>query len=314
MDKRIAIIGAGIAGLACARRLAAGGVDAVVFDKGRGIGGRLATRRAGALQFDHGAQYVTARAAGFAAVLDALERSGAAARWLDGGSTPRFVGLPGMSGLARALAEGIEVQGAAQVSGIAPDGAGRWRVGLPDGASAVFDRVVITAPAPQAVALLPAGHPMAERIAVARFDPCLTLMAAFAPDAPRPFQADSDEHAPLAWIAQDSSKPGRPEGATGWVAHASTGWSLEHLERAPQEIASLMLPLLAARLGVDPGQALHTVAHRWRFARVARALGQPFLRDDAAQVYAGGDWCLGPRVEAAWQCGDAIGADILAQG
>ena len=73
---KIAIIGAGIAGLACARNLAQAGVQAVVFDKGRGIGGRVATRRAGNLRFDHGAPYVVAKGDDFAKCLRGLIEQG----------------------------------------------------------------------------------------------------------------------------------------------------------------------------------------------------------------------------------------------
>jgi len=313
MAERIAIIGAGMAGIACARALVAAGHAPVILDKGRGVGGRMATRRLPALgvQFDHGAQYVSARDPAFAAVLAGLEQTGGAARWDIGTPGTRHVGLPGMSGLARALAEGLDIRSGVQVSAVAPQGNG-WRLDLPKGA-ALFDRVVITAPAAQAAALLPAGHALAAQIAAARHDPCLTLMAAFPADTPRPFVAEADEHAPLSWIAQDSAKPGRPEGAAvAWVAQAGPDWSRAQLELAPEDIAARMLPLLAARIGVDAGRAVHAVAHRWRYARVAQALGLPFLRDAGGRVYAGGDWCLGARVEAAWQSGTAIAADILA--
>jgi len=320
MTERIAIVGAGIAGLACARRLIAAGFAPVVFDKGRGIGGRLATRRApDGLRFDHGAQYVTARGPAFATLLTDLEKAGAVARWPGDGAHPRFVGCPGMSGLARALAVGVTVRSGVQVARVVPAETGRWRVVLPDGSDKgpepeIFDRVVVTAPAPQATALLSSDAPLAARISRARFDPCLTLMAAFPADAPRPFVSQADAGSPLSWIAQDSSKPGRPaDGPTAWVAQAAPDWSIEHLEKSPEDIAALMLPLLAARLGVDPGSAVHAVAHRWRYARVSQAISEPFLCNDSRQVYAGGDWCLGPRVEAAWQSGDAIGADIVGQ-
>ncbi|WP_035656905.1 FAD-dependent oxidoreductase, partial [Bradyrhizobium sp. STM 3809] len=92
----IAIVGAGMTGLACARRLAAAGQAVVLFDKGRAPGGRLATRRAESFQFDHGAQYVTARDSGFAAALADLVAGGAAAPW-ETGAAGAFVGTPGMS-------------------------------------------------------------------------------------------------------------------------------------------------------------------------------------------------------------------------
>ena len=68
-DFDIVIIGSGIAGLSCARRLAQAGRTSLVVDKGRGVGGRVATRRAEGFQFDHGAQYIYAKNADFAALI-----------------------------------------------------------------------------------------------------------------------------------------------------------------------------------------------------------------------------------------------------
>ena len=143
-----------------------------------------------------------------------------------------------------------------------------------------------------------------------RLDPCLTLMATV--KAPARFVTREDPDDPLAWIAQDSGKPGRPAGdAVSWVAQAGQGFSAEHLEEDPVAIAALMLPLLCDRLGVSPDTVVHAAAHRWRYARVAAPLGQPFLRDPDATLYLGGDWCIGPRVEAAWTSGAAIADDLL---
>jgi glycine/D-amino acid oxidase-like deaminating enzyme len=208
--QRIAVIGAGMAGLACARRLADAGRSPAVFDKGRGIGGRLATRReAAGLQFDHGAQYVTARGEGFGSVLRRMQDAGAAAPWANGSGRPHVVGTPGMTALAKHLGRGLDLHLGTEVSGLRrEDGAWTLQVG---GEPRRFDRVVLTAPAPQAAALLGADHPLADALAQVRLDPCLTLMAAMDPAAPRPFVTRADADDPLAWIAHDSSKPGRVE-------------------------------------------------------------------------------------------------------
>lgn len=304
----VAIIGAGITGLACARRLTHAGARPVLFDKGRGIGGRVATRRAEGRQYDHGAQYVTSKGDAFAIVLRELETSGVAAPWLDGTGRPRLVGVPGMSALARAMAAGLDVRLGAQVTAVHAAGDG-WRLRVGD-AEHQAARVVVTVPAPQVAGLLGADQPLVAAIAAVRLDPCLTLMATVG--SPARFVTREDPDAPLAWIAQDSSKPGRPPGdAVSWVAQAGAKFSSEHLEADPVVIAALMLPLLCDRLGVSPDAVTHAAAHRWRYARVVAPLGQPFLRDRGATLYLGGDWCIGPRVEAAWTSGAAIAADLL---
>ncbi|MCC5985203.1 MAG: FAD-dependent oxidoreductase [Rhodobacteraceae bacterium] len=313
----VAVIGAGMAGLACARALVEAGLRVRVLDKGRGIGGRMATRRAqvaGAeMRFDHGAQYVTALDPGFATLLEAAEAAGAAAVWDSSGQRPRYAGVPGMSALPRFLATGLDVRQGVQVQALAPAGGG-WTLHAGD-AAFTADRVVLTVPAPQAAAILGTDHPFAAALESVEMAPCLTLMAAF-PETDAPgMRFRADESHPLAWIARDSSRPGRARpGLSGWVAQAGPAWSAQHLEAPPEETAVAMLPLLADALGLDPAAALHASAHRWRYARVTRPLGAPFLADADAGLWLGGDWCLGPRVESAWQSGQAVAADILSRG
>ena len=312
------VIGAGLAGIACARRLAAAGLTVTVIDKGRGIGGRMATRRvstaAGEVRFDHGAQYLTARDPGFAAAMEALTAQGAAARWEDGAAEAHHTGLPGMSGLVRALAEGLPerlaVRQGVEATVLTPEASG-WRVDTASGPLSAA-RVVSTVPAPQAARLIGPAHPLAAALEGVRMAPCLTLMAAFPEGSPRPFRTARSSDHPLAWIAEDSSKPGRPRGAVTWVAQAGPAWSTAHLEAERETIAARMLPLLAERIAVDPGAALHAAAQRWRYASVAVPLGRPFLRHEG--LWLGGDWCLAARAEAAWLSGTAIAEDLLAAG
>lgn len=305
----IAIVGAGLAGLACAVGLRAQGHAPVLFDKSRGVGGRLSTRRAdGMLRFDHGAQFVTARTTGFSTLLDEARTAGRAARWDDGSGETRIVGIPGMNALAKHMADGLSIRLAERISHVtrAADG---WHIATGDETWACR-RVVLAVPAPQARALLGEAHPLAQEIAAAEMAPCLALMVAFEGPVPAPFLARRDPDDALDWIALNSSKPGR-EDLNSWIAHGAPAWSCEHLERTPDEIAALMLPMLCERLGANPASAHHVAAHRWRFARVTTPLGMPFARDESALLYAGGDWCLGARAECAWESGTAIARDIL---
>lgn len=307
----VVIVGAGIAGLACAQRLAQQGVAAILLDKGRAPGGRVATRYVEGLQFDHGAQYVTARTPAFAAVLDGLAARGAAAPWRNDAALDRVVGTPGMSALCKALAEGLDVRQGVEV-GALRQGEGVWHVQAPD-SLLLAGRVVVTVPAPQVAGLLGGDHPLVAQLLDVKMAPCLTLMAALR--AHPPFETREAPDEPLAWIAQDSAKPGRPvanSDAVAWVAQAGAAFSTEYLEESPASIAARMLPLLCERLGVTTNRVIYAAAHRWRYARVTTPLGQAFLRDASGTLYLGGDWCIGPRVEAAWTSGTAIAEDLLA--
>ena len=305
----VGIIGAGMTGLACARRLVDAGVQPVLFDKGRGVGGRLATRLTDSgLQFDHGAQYATSRSAAFGSLLAEIEQAGSAGPWSVDGKD-RAVGMPGMNALAKFLARGLEIWQRAEVSHM------RRTVGgleiLVNGQSVRLGRLVVTIPAPQATDLLGNDHDLAKQINGVRMTPCLTLMAAFTSEAPTPFNTRRDPEDPIAWIALDSSKPGRMT-ENCWVAQAGPSWSAERLQLEHGAIADQMLAMLCDRIGASPSSAIHAVAHRWRYASVAQALGVPFVRNDDATLYLGGDWCLQGRIEAAWTSGTAIADDLMA--
>jgi predicted NAD/FAD-dependent oxidoreductase len=311
METDILILGAGMAGLSCARHLSDAGLSPLVIDKGRGVGGRMATRRISIpghnLSFDHGAQYFTIRNPAFSALIKA--GGDTVARWEDGAGETRLVGCPGMSSLPKMMAEGLQVRTLVEVKTLRQDES-RWVLETSDGTFRTR-RLVMTIPAPQAARLLGPAHPASARLETVEMAPCLTLMAAFPSLEAKTFASRASQTHPLAWIAQDSSKPGRNASVTGWVAQASPEWSQQHLEETPDTMAPLMLALLADVTGTDPRTAIHAVAHRWRYARVIKALGQPFLRSDDSTLWLGGDWCLGPRVEAAWESGDAIGRDLV---
>lgn len=314
MEQPIAIIGAGPAGLACARTLSDAGRSAVLFDKGRAAGGRLASRRVEALgrklQFDHGAQYVRARDPDFSTLLRGLVASGQAAEWLIEHDT-RFVGAPGMSALGRALADGLAVTTNITVTRLTRVDAD-WQVhDAVGGVHGPFAAVVLATPAPQAVPLL---APHAPRLAEAAdgtvVAPCWALMAAFdakLPDVPDVLRAK--DHA-IAWVARDSAKPGRANGTECLVVHAAPEFSRTRLEWEAAAVAPPLLAGLENLVGPLPAP-IHLAAHRWRYALVEAPLGAPFLHDASIGLAACGDWCLGPRVESAWLSGVALGRAML---
>jgi predicted NAD/FAD-dependent oxidoreductase len=322
MDEvRVAVVGAGIAGLTCARELARADARVTVFERSRGIGGRLATRRHGPYAFDHGAQYITARSRPFARYADVAARAGAVSRWKprvledqrawDEPIEDWLVGDPGMSGLVRPLTRGLEIQTGVMVHELLQGPQG-WELHTDSGRrNQVFSAVVVAVPAPQALSLLGPHGRAFRHLAGVRFAPCWAAMMAF--DVPLDAGADACRwtQGPLAWAACDTTKPGRPTGAQAWVVHASSQWSREHLEADAQDVA----PLLLREFGQAIGQALpspcHLEAHRWRHAFVEQPLGLPCLVDEEIAAGACGDWCIAPRVEAAYESGRTLAHSVL---
>jgi hypothetical protein len=313
MKRQIIIIGAGMAGLACAQRLAQMGLAPLVVDKGRGIGGRIATRRltlaADAISFDHGAQYLKTHDAGFAAAMAQLGTTCDA--WEAAGVGNALVGVPGMSSIPRAMAAGLDVLSGIEIETVRRQ-AGQWE--LITGTTAfIADQLVISVPAPQAANLLGPNHALHAQLLQVRMLPCLTLLAAFPSDAPQPFTASLADDQPLAWIAKDNSKPGRSDAITTWVAQASAAWSEQHLESPPEVAAGQMLDMLCERIGAKREAVIYSAVHRWRYAQACEPIGLPFLASDDGSLHVGGDWCLGTRVADAWRSGIAIANAILSQ-
>lgn len=303
-DPRIVIIGAGMAGIACARALSDAGLRPVVVDKGRSPGGRMSTRRVDGFAFDHGAQFFTARGDAFRSVVRSAQAAGAVARWdaAETDSQPRYVGMPGMSGLVKHMATGLDVRCGVEVSQIERQ-AGTWLI-VSDDIRLEADIVVCTAPVHQSRALL-ASHGW--DVVLSRFDmePCWALMLCV-PEAPEIDVITQPEAGAFAWIARNDTKPGRTGGTL--VLHASPEWSREHLEMSKDDAANQLL-MHFRRLVGSLATPIHLSAHRWRYARVSGTPRDVFLYRGG--IYAGGDWALGPRVECAFDSGNAIAKAIL---
>jgi renalase len=329
--EKIAIIGGGITGLACARVLSAAGHNVHIFDKGRGPGGRMSTRRVttdlGEVGFDHGAQYFTARDPAFLAEIHRLMAVGAVGTWSgelvklnnrDGQNTPLateplYVGTPAMNAVVRALGQDLAIAWSTRVETIAPAGSA-WRLTSESGVDlGRYDAIVCAVPAEQVAPLLEGVAPSfaAQGKAITSL-PCWAGMFVCERPFGIPFDAMRVENHPIIdFIAMNFSKPGRADIAS-YVVHARADWSVAHLEDSAEDVAE---HLAAALLGYadSPPKVIHASAHRWRYARVDTAHGPGCLWDPEANIGVCGDWLSGPRVESAWLSGHQLGLKMTGQ-
>ncbi|MBB3193157.1 NAD(P)/FAD-dependent oxidoreductase [Roseateles terrae] len=287
----IAVVGAGLAGSACARALRQAGHRVQVFDKARGPGGRLATRRfewlredgaPGRARLDHGALGFTAGSEAFQDFLREMQGLGVVTPWVPDLAPdslpleregPLLVATPDMPALCRQLLAGMGTQWSAQVDRLTRDETG-WQLHVGDQAVAeTFDVVVLAIPPAQAAVLLNGlRDDWARYASLVPMQPCWTLMgvaAVEAQDAARESQWSlaRPETGPLAWVMRNDRRPGRSAdaGQAQWVVHARAGWSRLNLEQDADWVKHQLSTALEVVLG-HRVRWLHSVVHRWRYA------------------------------------------------
>lgn len=324
----VAVVGAGVAGLAVTARLLDAGLDVRVFEKSRGMGGRLAVRRQDGIgSFDLGAQFMTAESEAFGQVLAEASRHGLVAPW-DGLLThisdkgietartrTRYVGVPGMNSWVKAMVKQDYIDLGCQISEVHQGADGRWR--LEGGSDSTFDALVLAIPAPQAKALLGTKIPLASEtsllLAEESMEPCWCVYAAFDGRIDLAFDGAfvRDPGSPFSWIARDSSKPGRTTHRDHWVLHASPTWSRQHFDLDPQRVSEMLLSALALFVGKALPPKAFVGSHRWRYAA---PIGQGLLGPQwsgSQRVGVVGDWVRGGRVEGAYLAGISMAEAIL---
>ena len=315
----VLVVGAGISGLLCATELQRAGRSAVVLDKGRGPGGRMATRRMGGGRVDHGAQYFTAREERFKEYVAAWQAAGVIREWFrhaEGDSEPngypRFCGVTGISDVAKYLAGGLQVRLSEQV--VAVDRVqGEWVVQTQSGAAYAAKYLVMTAPLPQTLNLLDttglnyAGEQRAALGAVS-YEKGLALLAVLDGPSGLPtpggMQVDA---APLTWMADNTAKGISPDVYT-LTLHADAGfavdqWDVPDAERGPRMLKAAA-PFLRAKV-------LEYTCHRWGFTRPVNPWSERCFTNPDLNLALAGDAFGGARVEGAALSGLAAALALL---
>ena len=343
ITKHFAIIGAGIAGIACARTLVQAGHQVTVFEKSHSAGGRMSTRSSSFGSFDHGAQYFTVRDERFtkalavapglykpwsASTVRVLDEHGRVAAAGLPAKESHFVAVPGMNALVQHWAKPIEasLELATKVTKIERDAlnAQQWqlRTSGEDDSQHVysgFDAVLLAIPSEQAHSLLQTskqGGDLIKSVRKVSVAPCWTLMVAFA-NAVQPtlshlgpqWNAARSTHHRISWLARESSKPGRGS-VERWTVQASPAWSAEHLEDAAPRIQAKLLKAFSEVTGIR-AEPTHADVHRWRYAQTTLALGKSHLWDAKLGIGMCGDWCIGHRVEDGFISGLELALSVV---
>lgn len=348
--QKIAIIGAGITGLTIAKELETI-ADVKVFEKSRGLGGRMATRRTERYHFDHGAQYFVVKTPEFREFLQEPLAQGVIARWdahfveLDAslqGLTvdnslvsqervwsaefPHYVGVPTMSGLARYMAKSVNVLGNTHVAEIkrysqaatdrsqsAADNP-KWQIFSNTGDDlGLYDWVISTAPVEQTRVLLPDVFSYHTALQKIKMNACFAVMLGFEQVIDLNFQAALVRNSDISWIAVNSHKPDRPE-TFSILIQSSNEWAEENADIDLQEAKQYLMAEAEKITGVSFSNPEYSDIHRWLYANTDKQkfnVGEVYL-DEVQQLAAAGDWCGNARVESAFLHGLKLSKQIKA--
>lgn len=313
----ILIVGAGMAGLTAASALREAGRNVLVIDKGRGVGGRLATRRIGQATFDHGAQFMTARDPRFIAAIEAWRDKGVVEEWYripahSAEGHPRWRGAPAMTAIAKHLARDVPLRLGKQVVAVRRAATG-WVAVLEDAETVLANAVVLTPPVPQSLALLDAGEvglpeTIRARLENLEYERCFAVMAVLAAPARIPYPGGlAPAEGPLAWIADNQMKGVSAVPAV--TLHATAAYSLEHWERDRQASGLALLQAAAQWLGTD--NVIEFQVHGWRYSKPMHTDAALYaILHESPPLIVAGDAFGGPRVEGAarsgWAAADAL--------
>lgn len=345
--KNIAIIGAGVSGITCARTLMKAGHSVTVFEKRAAAGGRMSSSHSNYGTFDTGVQYFTAIDKRFQTLVEySLELNpDICKKW--SASNPRllnstgrididqmpspyihWVSSPDMSALPKMWAEEIEnIHYSCRAIRVERDmtehGEQWYLVEQSRMHSEIrhggFDLMVLAMPAPQALELLrdvtlPAT--MSRQLKKVSFKPCWTLLLAY-PQAGQSglhalgpqWNAARSTHHRIGWLCRESSKPAR-EPIERWTVQANLDWSNEHFIDDPLRVRDKLQRVFTEVTGIRTQPAYADVV-RWRYAEADKPFGKSHMLDAELQLGICGDWCLGRRVEDAFVSGLELALQVI---
>lgn len=317
---RVLVVGAGMAGLTAGLALRADGLEPIIIDKGRAVGGRMATRTIGEARFDHGAQHFGLRDPAFTEAATGWKAGGLVREWFraerpneDGSPNVRHVGVGGMRRIPEHLARGLDVRTGVTLTSLETGPHGVTAHAGPEPVAGGV-AVVVTAPPPQMLPLLDAGGcgpPSHIRSALEQVEYHASLAVMARLDGPAGLTAGhrTPSKGPIAWMADNQDKGVSPVPAV--TIHSTPEFAAGHLDD-PAEVWVGLLCEAAASLLASP--IVHAVGHRWRYAEPRTTFETGAVGYDAGSpVVLAGEVFAGAKLEGAFLSGRAAAAQLLSK-
>lgn len=317
----VVVLGAGLSGLVAARTLVEAGCDVTVVDKGRGVGGRLATRRIGDATLDHGAQFFTVRGDDFRQVVDAAIDDGVVAEWCQGfgdvpDGYPRYFCPAGMTSLAKWLARDLDVRVGTEAHLVRTNADGVHVVGEDDKTLINSDHAVVTAPIPQMLTLfdrggLKLGHDVAHALKTVDYFATLALLVVCEGGAPISATGGRQyETGPFTFVADNQQKGVSKLRALTF--HAEHDYSRARFDDDSDEVHAELRA--QAEPWLEGAHIIETQLKKWRYAGPVTPLPDRtmIVTSQSATIALAGDAFGGPKVEGAFNSGRAAARAIEA--
>src|SRR5215469_10076555 len=291
----IAIVGAGISGLAAAHTLCDAGHTVTIFEKSGEVGGRATTRRRDGFTYDSGAQYVK----GGSTVSDAwitgrflsddLINIGKPVWIFDSqghiqegdplqNADPRWNYRSGLISLAQKMAEGLDIRletGIVRLKRIAS----KWRfLGTREYFLGDFEKLLIAFPAEEAITLVKASEMAGELweavcagLSKARYNPLISVMLGYRPrPRVRAYYAlvNTDKAHAISWLAWEHEKTAErvPEGTGLLIAQMAPQYSQEHWDTLDERLVEEAAERVVTLIDEQPGKLVFWDVQRWRYA------------------------------------------------
>ncbi|MEL6927064.1 MAG: FAD-dependent oxidoreductase [Cyanobacteria bacterium J06600_6] len=314
--KSCIVVGGGITGLIAATTLQRQGISVTVLDKGRGIGGRLATRRVSIDDstegvFDYGAQYFSVKDAQFQTWVDDWLENNVIREWSQGfgknDGKSRYCGTSGTRGIAKYLAQDLDVQTSTKVVKINYDK--HWTLETESGEQYWAEMLLLTPPVPQSLDLLDASLiilPLDERFALENitYHRSISILALLSQPSviPAPGGLSLDD-GDLVWLGDNHQKGISPDGYA-ITLQSSTNFADYYWESDDAEIAYKLLSAAADYLNAP---VTKYQVHRWRYSQPKTFHPQPYLSLSEIPLVMAGDGFVAPKIEGAVLSGMAAG-------
>jgi predicted NAD/FAD-dependent oxidoreductase len=316
LKKSCIIIGAGLSGLTAAHELIKNNWEVTTLDKGRGVGGRMATRRTGEARFDHGAQYFSTKTADFQAFTQNIIQKNIAKKWnlQEGDKTfshARVIGIDGMNMIPKFLAEGLNIKINEKVISISETKNG-CKVITEAGNFYESDALICTTPAPQAIEILNKSNLALadiEALQSIHYQPCITVMASLKTQTNIPSPGGiSLQKGNISWIADNFQKG--ISSIFSATIHANPVFSLAHFDDDLTQIGNQLLSDITDLIAADSIESFQM--HRWRYSLASERYANNFLVASATKfpmIFAGDGFGIGS-IEGAFISGKSAAQSL----